>query len=239
MGYTYQQFQIALASEMAIPNNNYNDPNFLIILPTIIDYAEQRCYRELDLLYATSRQTVSLVALSRNLNLSSLTPYLIIFQDGNIITPYTQTNPDQGVRNQLIPVSKEWLDAVYNDPSVTGVPRFMAMLDDVTVLLGPFPDQAYTVEVIGKFRPTPLYDPASVNGTWLSIYLPDLFLAAAMISAMGYRRNFGAQSDDPRSAVSWETQFQSLLPSAKSEETRKNFLGWQQLSAEHTPTPNA
>jgi hypothetical protein len=29
--------------------------------------------------------------------------------------------------------------------------------------------------------------------------LPDLFLAAAMVAASGYRHNFGAQSDDPRS----------------------------------------
>ena len=59
MAYTYFSFQPALAVEMALPNAATaapgslptTFPNFGAILPTIIDYAEQRCYRELDLLF--------------------------------------------------------------------------------------------------------------------------------------------------------------------------------------------
>ena len=239
MAYNYTTFQQALATEMAVPGNNVADPQFVQILPTLIDYAEQRCYRDLDLLFATNRNTLAATAGSRTLSLINLAPYLLILEDLNAITPSSITIPDQGTRNQIVPKSKEWLDAVYGGPTPSGVPRFFAMVDDVTVLLGPWPDQGYTIEAIGKFRPVPLYSIASQGGTFLSVYLPELFLAAAMVAASGYQRNFGAQMDDPRSAMSWEQQYQTLLPSAKAEENRKKFHGWQQLSSESAPPTTA
>jgi hypothetical protein len=237
MGYTYAEFQTALATEMAVPNNDPTDPQFQAILQTLIDQGEQRCYRDLDLLYATNRQTTPLTMGSRTLDLSGLAPYLIVLEDINIVTPATQTNPDLGERMPVAAVSKEWLDAVYGSPTRPGVPEYFAMLDDVTVLLGPFPDDAYTAEVVGKFRPLPLYDPLSVNGTWLSVYLPDLFLASTMIGGTAYQHNWGAQSDDPRSALSWKTEYDALLNSAQGEEVRKKFHGWMSLTTESPPMP--
>jgi hypothetical protein len=237
MGYTYAEFQTALATEMAVPNNDPTDPQFQAILQTLIDQGEQRCYRDLDLLYATNRQTTPLTMGSRTLDLSGLAPYLIVLEDINIVTPATQTNPDLGERMPVTAVSKEWLDMVYGSPASPGVPSYFAMLDDVTVLLGPYPDAAYTAEVIGKFRPLPLYDPLSVNGSWLSVYLPDVFLASTMIGATAYQHNWGAQSDDPRSALSWKTEYDTLLNSAQGEEVRKKFHGWMSLTTESPPMP--
>ena len=234
MSYNYASFQLALALEMAIPNNNVNDANFQAILPTIIDYAERRCYRELDLVYATSAQTVTLTANNRNVNLLNLVPYLYILEELNVITPAGQS-PDAGSRNQLSVVSKEWLDAVWTSSSGAAVPRYFALVTDVNLILGPWPDQGYTLEVVGKYLPLQLYDPFGQSGTFLSLYLPDLFLAAAMISASGYRKNYGAQADEPRMAMSWEQVFQTLLQSAKSEETRRRFQAYQQLSSKSTP----
>jgi hypothetical protein len=134
-----------------------------------------------------------------------------------------------GERFPLYPTSREWIDATFGGPSTANLPRFFGMVDDQDVVLGPWPDQAYACEFIGKFRPTPLYTaptPPTVAGaqtTYLTTVYPDLFLAAAMISAAGYQKNFGAQADDPKMAMSWETQFQTLLPSAKMEEARKRF----------------
>jgi hypothetical protein len=36
--------------------------------------------------------------------------------------------------------------------------------------------------------------------TILSLYVPDLFVAAAMIFMAGYQKDFGSQSDDPQAA---------------------------------------
>jgi hypothetical protein len=115
------------------------------------------------------------------------------------------------------------------------IPALFAMIDQNDIIVGPAPISAFGVEVIGTIRPTPL---SSTNTTtFLTSNLPDLFMAASMVFASGYMRNFGAQSDDPAKAVSWESQYQALFASAKGEETRKRFagLGWTSYSTGQVP----
>lgn len=235
--YTYATYQTALAQLMVVPNANVSDPNFVAILPSIIDYAEQRIYRELDVLAATLAQTVTATASKRFLSLAGLASLFVTVEDVNIITPVSQTVPDSGTRNQCRPVSKEYLDAVWNSATGATVPTEFAMITNESLILGPWPDQAYTVEIVGKIRPLPLYTPSQSEGTFLSLYLPDLFMAASMVFASGYQKNFGSQADNPQMAMSWETQYLKLYASANSEETRKKFHGWAMASSEPTPAP--
>ena len=100
------------------------------------------------------------------------------------------------------------------------------MLNDNTILFGPWPDQGYNVEIVGKYRPAPLYQGnVPTNTTYLSTQLPDLFLAAAMVSATGYQKNYGAQADNPRDANSWLAEANKLLATAKMEDQRRKFHG--------------
>ena len=87
--------------------------------------------------------------------------------------------------------------------------------------MGPSPGQSYGMEVIGTVRPTPLS--AANSTTFLTLHLSDLFFAACMSAIAGYQRDYGAQTDDPRSAVSWETQYAQRLASASKEEARRKF----------------
>jgi hypothetical protein len=355
MSYTYASFQQALASEMVVPNNNVLDPNFVLILPTIIDYAEQRCYRELDCLHAETQQWFPMVPFQRaqtflvedvvqanptpaqqilivervmiepaggtcvvsiddtppanpvdgQLWWDSIGGQLYIWYDdgttaqwvvtnnplrsaaagaaavagnapgqlgwdnegGQLYIWYNDGNSSQWVSatnlrlnattrlrasrgraaaptrpttagSPVLPTTVDYLDMVYSgvfpNPGPSGLPRYFAPLTDTMLAFGPVPDKAYRFRIQGKCRPIPLYNAAPKDGTqttFLTQVLPDLFLAAAMVSASGYRHNFGAQSDDPRMAVSWEGQYNELLGSAKNEETRKRFLGWNQLSS--------
>jgi hypothetical protein len=95
------------------------------------------------------------------------------------------------------------------------------MLSDQTIIFGPWPDKAYVVEVVGTIRPAPL-SPTNTS-TFLTNWLPDLFIAASMIFVTGYQRDFGAQSDDPNAAKSWDNEYSKLLASAGAEEMRKKF----------------
>jgi hypothetical protein len=240
VSYTYTTFQQALAIEMAVPNNNPTDTQFQLILPTIIDQAEQRCYRELDLLFATSAQTLQLTLGQSVFDFSSLSPTILILDDVNVILPPTQTNPELGERVPAFPVSKEWVRMVYGNSQLVGMPTYYAMLTDHQIILGPFPDATYTVELVGKFRPVPLYQAPPNDGsqtTFLTSVLPDLFLAASMSAASAYQHNWGAQSDDPRQAMSWESNFSTLLASAKGEEVRKKYHGWMSMTAEQPGPP--
>ena len=232
MSYTYTSYRAAIAEELVV---DVADTNFLAIFPSLIDYAEQRMYRELDLLATVTRQTGTLTINARDFTLPTTSGRFVTTQGINVVTPSSQTNPNAGTRNQCAPVSRDFLDAVWPSTSGSGVPKVYAMITDQTVSFGPAPDAAYTVEVIGTIRPTPL-SPDNTT-TYLTLYLPDAFFAAGMIFGSGWQKNFGAQADDPKMAVSWEDQYGKLFASANIEEQRKRYASgaWGPMS----PTPIA
>lgn len=212
------------------------DPAFQIILPQMITYAENRMYRDLDFLFTSiSNTSYSLTVGSRSIAVPTGT--FVVPEQINVITPYGTTNPDLGTRNPLLPTTKEFLDAVYNVASSTGVPKYFVPFDDYTFLVGPYPDQAYRVEIVGTIRPNSMS--ASNKSTFISLYLPDLFIMASMVYVSAYQRNFGRQSDDPAMAQSYEIQYQTLLKSALLEENRKKFeaAAWSSQSPSTSATP--
>jgi len=113
---------------------------------------------------------------------------------------------------------------------------YFAPVTDQLFMVGPAPDSSYAAEVVGTIRPTPLS--ATNTATFLTSYLSDLFLAAAMCSAAGYMRSYGSQADDPKLAVSWEAQYAQRLMSAKGEELRRKFASGDWTS-ESTLPPQA
>lgn len=205
-----------------------NNTSWSNVLQEMIAYAELRMQRDLDLLQTVTADS-SYVFTPSNRSLKLTTGEFVTVQDVNVITP-AGSPPTTGTRNQLYPVSKEFLDLIYNSSANATVPQFFAMLDNQTILVGPWPDSNYTAEVIGTVRFTPLS--ATNTTTPLTLYFPDMFIAASMIFASGQMRNFGSQADDPKMAVSWETQYQALLASAVTEEARKKFAasGWSAMS---------
>ena len=96
------------------------------------------------------------------------------------------------------------------------------MLTQNTILLGPWPDTVYSVQVVGTIRPASM---SSTNQTtFISLYLPDLLIMASMVYISAYQRNFsGMAANDPQMPVSYESQYQTLLKGAMVEEARKKF----------------
>ena len=230
-GLTYATYKTALATLSVVPET---DPNWLLILPDAIDYAELRIYRDLDLLSTVTTDTsFSTTANASKVQLTQGT--FVTLQNVNVITPAGTSNPDFGTRNPVLPVSKEYIQYSWPSSTNAGVPEYFAMIDERTFSLGPWPDDAYTLEIIGTYRPATLS--VSNTTTFISQYLPDLFLMASMIFVSGYQRNFGRQSDDPAMAQSYESQYQALLRGATVEEYRKKFAasGWTSIS----PSPVA
>jgi hypothetical protein len=225
---------VAQVAELAVVSQT--DTNFQTILPMMITYAENRMYRDIDFLFTSiSTSAYSCTVGSRIIAVPAGT--IVVPEQINLITPAGTTNPDFGTRVPLLPTTKEFLDAVYGSSFYTAPPQYWVPFDDYTFLLGPYPDAAYTVEIVGTYRPASLS--ATNLTTFISLYLPDVFLMASMIYISGYQRNFGRQSDDPAMAQSYESQYQTLLKSAMSEENRKKFegAGWSSQSASTTATP--
>jgi hypothetical protein len=217
MSLTYSTFVSSLANMLVIPPT---DANYLAIIPNVIDDSEQRLYRELDLLATIIRDSSgTLTPNSRNFTFPQ---HFVVSESINVFTPVGSTTS----RKQLIPISREALDAIWGDEEASmccgpSVPEYYAMITDQTIIVGPAPDGAYTMEVIGTIRPAPLS--ATNPNTYLTMYLPDLFFAEALIFGYGYLKDFGAATDDPQSTVGWGAHYKALWDSANTEENRKKY----------------
>ena len=213
------------------------DVNFQAALANIIDDSEQRIYRELDLLDTVVRDSsAALISGNRSFTLPSTLGRFVVTEEINVITP-AGTTPDNGTRNSLVPSSREMLDMLY--PSVTGatVPTYWAPITSQQIIVGPWPDAAYQVEVVGTIRPTSL---SSTNSTTLlTQFFPDLFFAGSLVMAQGYMKNFGAMSDDPKAAMSWQSHYDQLIQSAQVEQQRKRLAsqGWSPKQPAPIATP--
>lgn len=221
------------------------DAAFVTILPQMIAYAENRIYRDVDFLFTSLSTTAySLSTGSRIINVPITIPTgnFVVPEQINLITPAGQTNPDLGTRVPLLPTTKEFLDAVYGNSTATGQPKYWVPFDDYTFLVGPYPDAAYTVEFVGTYRPQSLGDGTNntVTSTFISLYLPDLFIMASMVYIAAYQRNFSsALGNDPQMPITYETAYQTLLKSVLEEEARKKqeASAWSAQGASKFSTP--
>ncbi len=234
MSLTYSTYRTLMQQMLAMTDAN-GIALLDAVLPAMIDYAELRIQRDLDLNTDSKSQAYDLTPGNRNLTTGA--GDFVVVEAANVITP-AATQPDSGTRNPLTKVSWDFLNIACPSQAVVQTPQlpvYFAVLSETQVIVGPTADAAYKLELIGTQRMTPLS--SGNTQTFLSTYMPDLFVAASMIFGAGYKKNFGAQADDPRMAMSWETQYQALLKSAAVEEARKKgeSTGW----SSQAPTPLA
>ena len=227
----YSSFVSQLASTLIM---DPADSAFLAIVPSAIEYAEDRCYQELDLLSTRYRDSSSsLTPSNRNFTLPD---GFVVVEEINVVTP-SGTAPDSGTRNPLTPVARPVLDTLWPATGTAGTPSMYAMVNDASIIVGPVPTGAFVVEVIGTKRPTALS--ASNTTTPLTTYCPQLFFAAAMVFSAGWQRDFGAQADDPKIAQSWENQYRTLAASANLELYRQKIQAsaWSSMAPSSTAQP--
>lgn len=230
MNYTAYVQQLSILAEQAIaPAYSLTDvPDFSNTIPSVINYAEGRIYRECVFLATrTQDHSLNFTAGNRSLSFASISPSIIVPEGLAMITPVS-TAPAAGVRQPFDIASLDLIDIYWPQESITVDPstvsyRYWALKDATTIIVGPTPDKNYTAEITGLFQPVPLSQANS--STYLSATYPDLFLAASMIFLSAFLRDFGAQSDDPQSAQSWETQYGKLVGSVGLEEQRRRSQG--------------
>jgi hypothetical protein len=235
MSLTFSTYQTSISNLMPKP---VTDPDWAQMLANMIDDAEQRLYRELQLLNTITQDSSAAFAVNtRSFTLPSSNGTFVVTNDIYAITPAGTSNPDLGTRNPLSPCSREMLDFMFPSSAGSGVPQYFAMSTQNRILVGPWPDQAYQCEVSGTVRPAAL---SSSNVTsLLSVYFPDCFIAASMVFGSGYMKNYGAGVDDPQQGVNWESHLQRLMQSAETEEAMKKFTsaGWSPKAPAQLATP--
>lgn len=242
----YNDWFTAFSSHLVIDQTN---TDLITISPYIIIETENRIYRELDMMVANVRDgSASTTAGLRNFNLPTTIGTFLIVDDVNVILP-AGVAPEAGTRQRLTPVSLSYLDYAWSSSIGSGPPQQWAYISQNTYLggaqaqaqiaFGPWPDNAYRVEVIGKIQPAPMS--ATNLNTYLTDNLFDLLLAASIVAGTAWQQNFGAAGavDNAAMAVNWEAQYQKLKGSAEEWEARKKHAAssWTSRRVEQQAQP--
>lgn len=194
------------------------DPDFTAILPQAVSFAENLILRDLDLLTTVVEDNTGQVTQNRR--------RFVLPTDIGVFIVTEQILPivDEVQQAPLLPTSRETIDALWpaeQAPSNPSVPQYWAPLDQATVLVGPPPDQDYSMLVRGTMRPASL-NPKSDTGTFISTQLSDLFLAAEATFIVGqWLKN-------TERATAWLTEYERRKTPALIEESRKKLQsgGW-------------
>lgn len=216
MSFTYDTFVDALRLEAEMPASNTSFNSFI---PVIIDQAEQLIYRDLQLIATTvSDSSGTTTPNQRTFTLPTASGRFVVLESVAVLNGTDRT--------PLVKVSREVLDVLWpNSVGTLGVtPTKWAPLTDQVIILGPSPASALNLECIGTIRPAALS--ASNQNTFISNYLPDLLMAAAMFYAAAYKQNFGAQADNPKLAISWKDVYDRILTTAQGEEIKRKYQGF-------------
>jgi hypothetical protein len=218
------------------------------IVPQLLNYAEQRIARDLDML---ASQTSNLYTLTAGVNVFSLP--VNDFQTVQTLEIVQISNGVVVNSTPLIPVSKEFIQNVYGGMYSAGTPEYFALYGsnfgdnqdtETNILLGPPPNFAYSLRVTGVAAMPSLYQNASAGVadtayTYISNWYPDMLMMASMIYISAYQRNFSATSDSPDMGQSYEKQYQALRLGAVPLENRRKQMGsgWTAYSTPIAATP--
>lgn len=212
--------QTILDPTLAAPSS---DDNFNKILSACIDYAENRIQADLDLVATITLDNSGI--LTPNNRLFTLPTSVGTF----LVVQEVQITVGSTIQPPLLPVSRDFLDSAWPGNVGTAppsIPLYWCMRDDRHILVAPSPDLAYQVAIIGTQRIAQLSSTNTSN--FLTLSMPQLYVAASMVFMTGYQRDFGAQASDPQMGLSWEGQYQALKTGLEVEEARKKWAsqGW-------------
>ena len=227
------------------------DAVFNTLVPQMLNYAELRIQRDLDLLQAQVENTNYI--LDANTNKLQINVGDFVTLQTMIVVPIVTGN-SAPTYTPLLPVTKQYIQNVYPDSTSAGTPTCFAMYggDSATygntyqnIIVGPWANLNYLVTLTGTWRLQTLYANAttllaSTGTTFISTYYPDLLIQASMIYISQFQRNFGPTSNDPQMGPSYESQYQTLLKGSLTEEYRKKFQasGWSSASNSPVATPS-
>ncbi len=150
------------------------EQSFVANIPTFVQLAEERIYNTVQL--PAIRKNVTGSTSNGNQYLSLPSDWLSTFSMA-VIDPTTQDY------EYLLNKDVNYIRAAYPPPTSTGKPAYYAIFDDTTMLLGPTPDAAYTIELHYYYYPTSIVN----SGTsWLGNNFETVLLYGSLREAYTY-----------------------------------------------------
>jgi len=174
------------------------ETTFVANIDQFVKLAEEDIFRQVQLQELMETATASLVPSNQYLDLP--TDFLSIYSLAVIVG---------GVYQMLISKDHSFMREVYSNPSTEGVPRHYALFDDETIILGPVPNSAYTVELNYFFKPVSLTAGADGDSTWLSTNAEQAILFGTILQGYIYLKG------DQDIIASYTDRYQSALAQLK------------------------
>jgi hypothetical protein len=150
------------------------ETSFVANIPTFVQLAEERIYN-----------SVQIPAIRRNQigTLSIGNKYLTLPPDWLATFSLAVITPVTGVQEFLLDKDVNFIRQSYPNPSDTGVPKYYAIFDDNTLILGPTPDNAYQVEMHYYYYPQSI---VTAGTSWLGDNYSTVLLYGALREAYTY-----------------------------------------------------
>lgn len=120
-----------------------DETSFNANIPVFVKLAEEEIYRK-----------VQLKDLRKNTTLVTVAATQYVDTPTDFLASYSMSVIDDSAHTFLIHKDVNFIREAYPNSSTTGVPRFYAEFEDDTFILGPTPDDIYSLELNYLFAPT-------------------------------------------------------------------------------------
>ncbi len=169
------------------------EQSFVANIPTFVQLAEERIYN-----------SVQIPAIRKNVTgtMTNTFPYFQLPSDWLSTFSLAVIDPITGEYEYLLNKDVNYIRAAYPPPNSTGKPKYYAIWDDNTMILGPTPDQAYTAELHYYYYPASI---VNVGNTWLSDNFETVLLYGCIREGYTYLKG------DPDLMQYYENKYQEAL----------------------------
>ena len=180
-------------SELVTQIRDYceTDSNVLTttVVNDIIEHAELKIFREIDLDVFKKYKTASLTSSDAFVAMPGALP--VDFEFARYVHIFSPSGSLGGLTdNERVTLQKKdssYINEYWPNRTSTGVPKYYANWDNDTIILAPTPNAAYTIELAYNAQPTGLS--SSNTTTWVSNNAPQLLLYACLIEAFKFLKN--------------------------------------------------
>ena len=169
------------------------EQSFVANIPTFVQLAEERIYN-----------SVQIPAIRKNVTgtMTNTFPYFQLPSDWLSTFSLAVIDPITGEYEYLLNKDVNYIRAAYPPPNSYGKPKYYAIWDDNTMILGPTPDQAYTAELHYYYYPASI---VNVGNTWLSDNFETVLLYGCIREGYTYLKG------DPDLMQYYENKYQEAL----------------------------
>lgn len=153
---------------------NYS-AEFVAAIPDIVRLAEDRIY-----------QSVQIPALKRNATSNFIMGNKYLAAPGDFLATYSiAVKSATGVYSYMLEKEVGYINEVFPNPAVTGVPRVYALFDESTFVVAPTPSSTFEVEIHYFYEPDSIVDTGT---SWLGDNTESVLFYGALCEAYAYMK---------------------------------------------------